>query len=400
MPYSYIARQPILDVDLNTQGYELLFRDGPKNTFPDIDPELATSRLLSDHLLVNINETLNGKFGFVNFPYESLINGIPSLFPKEALIVEILEDCPPTDELLVAVKELAQQGYQLALDDFIPHQTWGRFLPYISIIKFDIRAVTIEKAAKFIRSVHSVYPKMTFLAEKVETYDEFKQARAAGFVLFQGYFFSKPEMIQNKHVNPSLLTTIKLCQEIAQSPMDLKAVEQIVASDVTLSFKLLSYVNTRFYLQKSIKSFSQALAYLGEEKIRQFSSLVSLACIEGSKPNALYQLAVARAQRCHDIVKQLDSHYTHGEAFLVGMFSLLDSLLDQPLESILSQTPLDQEIITALLKGEGLLAQVLQLVIAYENAHWSAFHQYQHELNLDSDTLHQLLHQPLDETAV
>lgn len=396
MPYSYIARQPILDVELNTQGYELLFRDGPKNTFPDIDPELATSRLLSDHLLANIDNTLNNKFGFVNFPYESLINGIPNLFPKASLIVEILEDCPPSDDLLTAVKALFEQGYTLALDDFIPHKSWARFLPYIGIIKFDIRIVSIEKAAKFIRSVHSVYPKMTFLAEKVENYQEFEQAKAAGFRLFQGYFFSKPEMIQNKRVNPSLLTTIKLCQEIAQTPMDLKAVEQIVASDVTLSYKLLSYVNTRFFLQKSINSFSQALAYLGEEKIRQFSSLVSLACIESSKPNALYQLAMSRAQRCHDIVQYLDTPYTHGEAFLVGMFSLLDSLLDQPLDNILSQTPLDPEIVAAILHKQGLLGQVLLLVIDYENAHWPEFQKRLNALALDADTLLPLLNQVVD----
>ncbi|WP_150141614.1 YuxH family protein, partial [Candidatus Enterovibrio escicola] len=150
MKYSYIARQPILDKSKRTVGYELLFRDGPKNTFPAIDPEHATSRLLSDHFLSTHYATLGDKLGFVNFPYQSLINKVPTLFPPESLVVEILEDCEPTAELLEAVKEMAGLGYKIALDDFVPSKEWRPFLPCISIIKFDIQAVPLEKAKLFI----------------------------------------------------------------------------------------------------------------------------------------------------------------------------------------------------------------------------------------------------------
>ncbi|MGC9491595.1 EAL and HDOD domain-containing protein, partial [Vibrio genomosp. F10] len=139
MNYSYVARQPILDRDRKTIGYELLFRDGPNNCFPEIDSNLATSRLLSDHFLSTHYSTLGEHLGFVNFPYQSLINRVPSLFPVDNLVVEVLEDCLPTDELLEAIKDMARQGYKIALDDFVPSQEWKAFLPYISIIKFDIR---------------------------------------------------------------------------------------------------------------------------------------------------------------------------------------------------------------------------------------------------------------------
>ncbi len=194
MKYSYVARQPILDKQKLTIGYELLFRDGPKNTFPEVEPELATSRLLSDHFLSMHYSTLGNKLGFVNFPYTSLVNLVPTLFPKDSLVVEVLEDCEPTDELLEAIQHLSESGYTIALDDFIPTKAWKRFLPYVSIIKFDIRSVPIEKAAIYIQSLSHF--DIRFLAEKVETYEEFEKAMDAGFHLFQGYFFSKPEMIQ------------------------------------------------------------------------------------------------------------------------------------------------------------------------------------------------------------
>ncbi|MBT2925028.1 EAL domain-containing protein, partial [Vibrio anguillarum] len=177
MKYSYIARQPILDRDRKTIGYELLFRDGPKNTFPDIDPDLATSRLLSDHFLSTHYNTLGKHLGFVNFPYQSLINLVPTLFPAQNLVVEVLEDCEPTLELLEAIKKMAKLGYRIALDDFVPSSGWLVFFPYVSIIKFDIRIVPLEKAARFIQKLGAT--KIEFLAEKVETYEEFKQVSDA-----------------------------------------------------------------------------------------------------------------------------------------------------------------------------------------------------------------------------
>lgn len=113
MKYSYVARQPILDRKKSTIGYELLFRDGPKNTFPDIDPEEATSRLLSDHFLTAHYSTLGDLLGFVNFPYQSLLNMVPTLFPIKSMVVEILEDCPPTPELLSAIKKWLSLGTKL-----------------------------------------------------------------------------------------------------------------------------------------------------------------------------------------------------------------------------------------------------------------------------------------------
>lgn len=385
MKFSYVARQPILDQDKKTVAYELLFRDGPKNTFPEVEPELATSRLLSDQFLTAHYHSIEDKLGFVNFPYSSLVKQVPTLFPNKRIVVEILEDCPPNDELFRAVKTLHSKGYTLALDDFVPSPEWKRFLPYIAIIKFDIRVIPVAKAARFIQRLDGTH--IEFLAEKVETYEEYEQARAAGFTMFQGYFFSKPEILQQKAIEPSFLTVIQLCSEVAQNDINYADVERIITQDVSLSYKLLRYVNSSVTVSAEIKSFRQALVYLGQERLRKFVSLVAIATMRDNKPDSLYSLSLQRARLCELLLGSYDKNEDRSQAFLTGMFSLLDSLMDQPLDVIIESVPLDSTIKDAILHMQGLLGQLLSLVIAYEKADWDQVNALVETLGLDSETV-------------
>ncbi|MCG7495976.1 EAL domain-containing protein [Vibrio sp. Of7-15] len=383
--YSYVARQPILDTDKNTIGYELLFRDGPKNTFPDMEPEKATSRLLSDQFLNSHCDPTGDKLGFVNFPYQSLIQLLPTLFPKENLIVEILEDCEPTDELLDAVKALSKKGYKLALDDFIPDPLWKRFLPYIDIIKFDIQLVPLEKAQLFIHRCAKFNIK--FLAEKVETHQEFLHAKEIGFDYFQGYFFSRPELLQQRSIEPSQLAVLQLCKEISSKDVDYEAVERLVVSDVSLSYKLLRYVNSSSVISKPITSFKQALVYLGQNKLRQFISLVAVAHASQHKPQSLYTLSIQRARICELLAINSSLEVEPSQAFLMGMFSLLESLLDQPLPLLLGRLPISEEIKLALTAGSGDLGYLLNAVQAYEKANWEQVSHYCQILNISEQLI-------------
>ncbi|NRF62524.1 EAL and HDOD domain-containing protein [Vibrio coralliilyticus] len=385
MKNSYIARQPILNSDKQTVGYELLFRDGPKNTFPEVDPEQATSRLLSDHFLNTHYETLGDKLGFVNFPYKSLLNRVPTLFPSENFVVEILEDCPPTEELLDAIKDMAAKGYTIALDDFIPNKEWRPFLPYVALIKFDIRLVPIEKAHIFMKRLKG--SNIRFLAEKVETYEEFEQAKEAGFEYFQGYFFSKPEMISKKALEPSFMTVIQLLTEISKQDIDYNAIESLISKDLSLSYKLLTFVNSSAIVQTQIQSFHQALVYLGEDKLRKFISLVSLASTQDSKPDYLYGLSIQRARFCELIGAKLQVELESGQAFLTGMFSLLDSLLDKPLELIVNEIPVEEAVKLALTQNEGILGSILMLTEAYELADWEEVSDLSGSLGLNPQDL-------------
>lgn len=388
MVNAYLARQPILNREQQTIGYELLFRDGPDNSFPEIEPEFATNRLLSDHLLSTQHSMLDGLLGFINFPYQSLLKRVPTLFSKDNLVIEILETCSATPELLEAVIELAQLGYRLALDDFIPHYQWQPFLPYISIIKFDIRSISIEQAALFIQK--NKHHNILFLAEKVETHEEFQQALAADFDYFQGYFFSRPELLQRKALEPSFLTVIQLCRAISKPELDFQELEQLISSDLTLSYKLLTFVNSSAIISAKINSFKQALVYLGEERLRKFISLVALASTRNKqKPSYLYSMAVQRARYCELLAAQLIPNTKQGDAFLVGMFSLLDSLLDQPLSDILNEVPIDDDLKHALLREQGVLGQTLALVKAHERADWQQVTQLSRQLSLSESILTQ-----------
>ncbi len=385
LKYSYIARQPILDSEQKTVGYELLFRDGPNNTFPDIDPELATNRLLSEHFLATHYSTIGDKLGFVNFPYQSLVNLVPTLFPKENLVIEILESCEPTSELLAAIKKMSQAGYTIALDDFVPRKEWLPFLPYTSIIKIDIRQYSLKKAQALIERLrpHNI----TFLAEKVETYEEFELAKQVGFDQFQGYFFSRPQLIRRKQIKPSFLTVVQLCKEIANQDINYDELERLISLDVTLSYKLLTFVNASYLIRSEIKSFKQALVYLGEERLRKFISLVAITSTQDDKPDSLYSLSIQRARFCELLLRDMNTDLDEGLGFLTGMFSLLDSLFDQPLEELVEKMPIDHMVKSALVTKQGTLGNILSLVKAYENADWMTVIAYRDKLEVSDEKL-------------
>ncbi|MGV2986988.1 EAL and HDOD domain-containing protein [Vibrio sp. E150_011] len=385
MKYSYIARQPILDNQQKTIGYELLFRDGPNNTFPDIDPDIATNRLLSEHFLATHYSTIGDKLGFVNFPYQSLVNLVPTLFPKDNLVIEILESCEPTKELLSAVRKMAEAGYTIALDDFIPKKEWLPFLPYTSIIKIDIRQYPLDKAKALINKLHA--HDIIFLAEKVETYEEFELAKSVGFTQFQGYFFSKPQLIRRKQIKPSFPTVVQLCKEISNPNIDYDELERLFSLDVTLSYKLLTFVNSSYLIRAEIKSFKQALVYLGEDRLRKFISLVAITSTQDDKPDSLYSLSIQRARFCELILQDMNSNIEDGLGFLTGMFSLLDSLFDQPLEELVHKMPINNLVKSALVIKKGKLGDILSLVKAYEAADWSSVIQLRDKLELNDERL-------------
>ncbi|RQW63281.1 EAL and HDOD domain-containing protein [Vibrio viridaestus] len=367
MQYTFIARQPILSKDSNLFGYELLFRDGPNNSFPNIDPTLATGKIITDNFLNVHNRVCGDTFSFVNFTYDSLIQEIPTLLPANKLVIEILETCQPTDELLSAVKSMRSKGYHLALDDFIPAPEWQRFLPYIDFIKFDISTFPIKKAQSIIRKLSLT--KIRFLAERVETHEEFQEAILAGFDLFQGYFFSKPELLKNKKLEAAVMNVLHLFKQTTKAPLNYDVIESIISRDLSLSYKLLALVNNSPAIQVKINSFKQAIAYLGEEKLRKFIALLAITNVGKDKPQYLYGLSIQTARFCERIAsetKVADS----GSAFLTGMFCYLETLLEIPLSFILNELPIEDEVKAALLGNETVLGKLLKIALCYEHADW------------------------------
>lgn len=366
--YSYVARQPIVDRNKKIVAFELLYRNGKKNAFPDVNSDFATKSILINQSLVHQQRILNDCMGFVNFGYESLIDRLPFDFPNKSYTIEILETCPPSDELYDIVVELNKKGYRIALDDYIPSEEWLRFYDYIDIIKFDITTYPLSKAAEYIDNLKDYNIK--FLAERVETYEEFIEAKEYGFHFFQGYFFSKPEVIHNKVVDSSLSSQIQLSAAISRETLDIEKIERIIASNPGLSFKLLNFVNECSKVKAPINSLQQALVYLGEDKIRKFVTYAVLKTLSPEKPSILFNMSLQRAKFFEMILSFIGLDKKKELGYLCGMLTVIDALLDVDISSILEPLNVDMEIKSALLNEEGILGGVIQLAKAVENSDW------------------------------
>lgn len=389
--YSFIARQPIVDINKRIVAYELLFREGYRNEFPSMDPERATSRLLIEHFFLTNVQGYEQTLYLVNFPYQSLVEQIPTLFPSHLLMIEILEDCPPSDELFDAVKSMNEKGYKIALDDFIPSPSWERFLPYITTIKFDIKQIAIADASEFIQA-HKQYD-LYYLAEKIESHQELEDAQKAGFDFFQGYFLYEPEIIRGKRIESSCFTVEQLKLAIHQSPIDFELIERLIRYDVTMSYKLMRFINA--HLSQTFTSFEDAFHALGLDRIKLFISL-SLTAAHELTPSVYYQTSMQRAHFCEQVaaLNTFDLNIEH--AYFVGMFSQLDKLLEHPLSHLIETLPLNRTAINALLKQEGTLGNILGLAIAYEKKDTSSIQWFTDKLALDSSLTDQFYINALD----
>lgn len=368
--YFYAARQPILDRDKNLFAYELLFRDGLANVFPDIDGDEATSRMIAgSQFNFGLDDFLGDKPGFINFTLETLLKKFPSMLPAEQVVVEILETVQPGKRLLAEVQSLKEQGYIIALDDYIHQPVWRHFYPFIDIIKVDFRSTDAATIAEILQAV-APFPHIKLLAEKVETNEEFQAAYNMGFSYFQGYFFSKPEMLQSKALSPAQMTLAELLYETSRSDMDLAKITSIFERDVHLSYKLLRYSNSAVFRRRSeIETIKQALVVLGQVELKKFLSVLFTAQVSSEKPAELMRLAMTRAKFSEGIAalhRQTDT----AKAFLTGMLSLMDAILDEPMSTVLNKLPLAKDIKDALLGEAGPLTEYLKLAQCYERADW------------------------------
>lgn len=384
--YSYIARQPIVDLTENVFGYELLFRDGFKNAFPRINSSDATNKIIENNFVSkNIRSIIGLNYAFVNFPQKSLLSKLPLLLNKERLIIEILEECIPNDALFDAIKSMYAKGYTFALDDFIPNNDWIRFFPFISIIKFDITQISVSEMYAFICQYKDKY-EIKFLAERVETKSCFLKLRNLGFSYFQGYYFKKPEIIKHKTITSTSYNALLLLKEVSKTEFNFVNIEKALTADIGLAYKLLLYVNSLKPKNSSqIESFKQALIYLGEIKLRKFIYVIVAAEATSNKPIALLNLSMQRAKFCELIANDLSLNIKPETAFLTGLFSLISAILNIPNDQISTNLPLKQEILNAIIEpnNSGNLGALINICESFENANWQKFEFLCQELNLD-----------------
>ncbi|MGB0936541.1 MAG: EAL and HDOD domain-containing protein [Colwellia sp.] len=386
----YAARQPIFKEDKKLFGYELLFRDGIDNVFPDVDGDQATSKIVeASKFNINISDFTANKPAFINFTLDTLEKGLPEILDPNEVIVEIVETLKPGKKLLNLCEELHLKGYKLALDDYEHENVWLHFFPFIEIIKIDFRKSNAEEISQIIE-VCKKFKHIKLLAEKIESYEEYEQAKSLGFTYFQGFFFAKPEMIKAKNLSPSQLSMAELLYETSKTEIDLNNITTVFERDVSLSYKLLRYANSAIFKRRSeISTIKQALVTLGSGELQRFLGLMFAVTSNDSKPNELIKTAMIRAKFCELTAVELKGNVDISSAFLTGLLSMIDAILDETMENILEKLPLSQEIKDTLMTKKGVLAGLITLVELIEHANWDKTTLVIDTMNLDKEVVNQ-----------
>ena len=368
----FVARQPIFDRKREVVAYELLFRsDAAATSYSATDSAEATTNVIANSLLsIGIGQMIGDKKAFINFDKAVLLGGLHAILPPEALVVELLETIEADAEVLAACANLSQQGYTIALDDYIP-QHMEPLAKYANIIKVDMRS--LDKAEQT-RLLATYKPRgIAMLAEKVETAEEFEWALGAGYDYFQGYFFARPSTLRARQMPSTKLACLRLLSMVQQPDLDFVALEKLISSDVSFAFKLMRFANSALFARSGdVQSIQHALVITGEKGIRHWAVLAALQVMAKDKPAELVVYSLIRARFCERLVQIGGDSRAH-LGFLMGLFSLLDGLLDLPIEEALATMKLCPEVSRAILgtAGEGdLFRNVLELARAFEAAQW------------------------------
>lgn len=382
-----VARQPIFDKGRNVVAYELLFRSGRSEGYDSNDGDQATIDVIANSFLsIGMDVVTGGKKAFINFTDNLLKKKVAQLLPCEVLAVEVLETVEPDADIVKACKELKKKGYTLVLDDFVCAPRFQPLIELADIIKIDFLLTSPIERKDIVQRFSST--KIKFLAEKVETEAEFQEAVNAGYALFQGYFFSKPVVITRSNIPASKLSYLKLLQEIKSVNMNTEHIEQIIKREISFSYRLLKYINSSsFGLRQEIRSIKQAISLLGQRELLKWVSLNAMCCMDENKPPELIITALLRGYFSELIAVRLGKKQIAPDVFLMGLFSLIDALLDCPLVDILEELPVGQDVKSALLGHQGFFYNIYQLTVSYERADWQLVALYSNKLGLPVEDL-------------
>ncbi len=373
-----LARQPILDTELRTVGYELLFRDGATNVAQFSDGTQATSIVLTNALAEFGLDTVVGNVpAWVNFPAGYLLDELPIPIAPQSLVIELLEEAEPNDELIRRLRELARQGYRIALDDFRYRAEYSELIEVAQVVKIDVLGRSQDEITSEVRQF-SRY-NVQLLAEKVEHMTEYEAYRKMGFKLFQGYFACRPQLIHQKRPPANRLALIHLMNELFVAEPNITKIRDLVQQDVTLSYRLLKWLNSSLFgLTHQVESIQQALVMLGINRLRNLVCLIVLARIEDG-PSVLIETALMRAR----MGERLAPHFRVPPEmmFTVGLFSVLDALIGMPMDEILVKMPLTPEVVAAITARSGIMGQLLTGIEAHEKGDWQGI--LQAGLNLE-----------------
>ncbi|WP_342508808.1 HDOD domain-containing protein [Sporosarcina sp. FSL K6-2383] len=390
----FVGRQPILNRDGELFAYELLYRNSKDNFFPGIDSDKATIGLLVNTFLsIGIENVAGESMAFINFSGELLAKDIFTGLRPDKVVIEILEDVEITPSLLTKMKLLKTEGFKLALDDFIlqnQYMVHKELFEIIDFVKVDFINTTLVERLE-IETFIKKYPDIVFLAEKIETEQQFKQAEEAGYKLFQGYFFAEPEIITGIEIPTNVSLHFQIIEQFNRKSPNIDIVADLIMRDISLSYKLLRLMNTLvFEVPKRISSIKQAIMIIGMQETKKWMLVLALREMgEGlgkGRIKALVDYSLTRAKMC-ELLAEHEGKKNAEEYFLAGMFSLINVITKRDWDDILELIPLS-DIVARTLKGEQTeITQSLKLAEAIERFDWVSLEQLAEKIDIDKAQL-------------
>ena len=383
----FVSRQPILDATGKVFGYELLHREAVTTASGAAGEtaEAAGARGLTDVVLgLGLDTLAEGKPAFLNFTRDLLVGQAATLLPSAKTVIQLRRGLVVDEAVVTACHELHNAGYRLALD-FISDPESERLLPFVKFLKIDVRSMSTAAAATLVKRFAAGNAKV--IAEKVESAEAFKEAKAAGFSLFQGYYFCRPITCRATALPQRRLAYLQLLAALRQPNVGVREIEEIVKHDMSLSYRVLRCVNSAaFGLRSEVTSIRQALVMIGVAPIRKWVSVWSIAGLTSGGTSELATVSLLRARCCELLGEKLGGRVADSEMFLLGLCSLLDAILDKPLAEAIADLPLPTEVRAALMGEANVPRQILDVVIAYENGMWDEALEKARALGLSEDS--------------
>lgn len=386
-----LARQPILNIDESIFAYELLFR--PLSDNNEFDGDKATARVVTDSLdMIGLKDITGDKRGFINFTESLLREEIPTILPRDKIGIEIIEDVGASPEVIRACKKLKEDNYILVLDDFTFQRDYVALLDLVDIVKIDFLNTTRKERKEIVEKLKNKDVKL--LAEKVETREDLKEAREAGYSYLQGFYFHKPNIISGQSLPNYQINQIRLLNEVNKLEPNFERIEKIVKNDASMSYSILRIINSPYYeLRFRVKSIKQAIVLLGLREFKKWLNLYIMRGLGIKKPRVLLNNSLIRAKFCEKIAILLDDEQRKLDYFTMGLFSLIDSILDRPIEKIIEELYLPDDIVDALLFKKGETGEVLKLITNYEKGNWESVDYFIDALKLNNSRVSRIYYQ-------
>ena len=400
----FIGRQPIFNLHEQVVAYELLYRSKNKNEFPLVDSDAATvDVLVNSFLSIGIEEVTKGKPCFVNFTDNLLKSRLADYLDPAQVVIEILEDVPINQQLVKRVMELKSLGFKIALDDFILDdrvEVYDELFAHIDFIKVDFLMSPLLERMEIENKVKENFPHITLLAEKVETRNQFEVAKHSGYELFQGYFFEQPQIIKATDIPTNTLQYFQILTLLKDDEPNIDLLAESIERDISLTYKLLQMINNSDKRSKSkVRSIKQAILLLGLAELRKWIYLLAMREIEMNTDtdlfNELMRTSLFRAKVCEKLAK-LSYQQNFSEYFLIGMFSLIDCILQRPMSLILQKLPFPEEISETILGEKTEMTPYLDFSIALGKLDWNALEMLAPKFNLDIESMDLLYNEALE----